>query len=264
MVSDSPIDHSRHYGVFTGVGRHFHSHSRVGGTWACLVLAIGVLHVRGFPARITNSSFVSWRLCGCSIFRHQSGLGPLFSTMPTNHGSLRYPSVGHSLMHILDRCITGCFLWFYPPSFTFLSYAATCIHRSAVVNHEALFFSSRHTLSHMRLANALHGIWFFVSCHFNRGFNALLCFGFLTTVGCFSWFWASFSFVRKRISWDARVQREKSSKNYLEREISKNFCIATFAGRWRSAFANSLFSSCLIVVGDLGFGFGPFSSSSSF
>jgi hypothetical protein len=59
MVSDSPIDHFRHYGVFTGVGRHFHSHSRVGGTWACLVPAIGVLHVRGFPARITNSSFVS-------------------------------------------------------------------------------------------------------------------------------------------------------------------------------------------------------------
>jgi len=51
-------------------------------------------------------------------------------------------------------------------------------------------------------------------------------------------------------------QREKSSKTYLERKIPKNFCIATSAECWRSAFAHSFFSSCLVVVRDLEIGFG--------
>lgn len=139
-VFDSPIDHFRHYGLYTGVGRH--SHLGVGEAWLVLFPTIGVLHVRCFSCSVTNSSFVFRRICGCSSFRHQSGHSPLFLTTPTNHGNPRYPFIGHSLMHILDWCIIGCFLWFYPLSFSLLPCAATRIQGSVVISVTRLFFLS--------------------------------------------------------------------------------------------------------------------------
>lgn len=197
MVPDSPIDHFRHYGIFTGVGRH--SHSGFGGGWVCLVPAIGVLHVRGFSASITNFSFAFGRLVAAAFFRHQSGLDPLFSTMPTNDGCLRYPSVGQFLMHFLDWCITGCFLWFYPLSSTPLLYAAACIHGSAVVRYEALFCFMTHVVAHAPSQCIGHEIWFFVLAILIEGLmRCVVLAGFLTTVGCFL-ICLFFPFVRARI-----------------------------------------------------------------
>jgi hypothetical protein len=158
MVFDSPIDHFRHYGIFTGVSRH--SHSGVGGAWACLVPTIGVLHVRGFPAPITKSSFVSPRVVAAAFFDTKSR--PL--TRPTflnNAHEWRESPISFRLA-FFDAYFRLVHYWLLfvvlSTFFTFLTYAATRTHGLAVVSHEALFSSRHNVVAHASGQRLRHGI----------------------------------------------------------------------------------------------------------
>lgn len=111
MVSDTPISH-RPYSTL----RNIH------GRWSAIKFRVrrrlGLScpnHWRPacarFSAPITNLSFAfddSW----LQHFSTPVGLGPLFSTMPTNNGTFRYSFIGHFLLHLLYWCILAAFCGF--------------------------------------------------------------------------------------------------------------------------------------------------------
>lgn len=140
------------------VGIHIPGSAEIG---SALFQLLECCILRGFLLRAAIFHSLS-TTCGCSIFWHQSGIHPLFSTIPTNNGTLRYPFVGRLLLHLLDWCITGCFLVLFA-FFTPLLHVATCIYGWGCCSSRGSSTSSRHPSLCKRLASALATISCFLS-----------------------------------------------------------------------------------------------------